>query len=147
MQFFKNISYYAGITFNAFSDLLCSKLCWHNQLVPNCFVSEFSHVIACGSQVGHIWITLWASGSSRSTGIGGGNRGARGPWPLLNSKPLHRNVIFAIENHFSLVKWPPLLSVASSASVTTGMTHLQSWPSPLMIVIHVYTKMKLNSAS
>ena len=43
--------------------------------------------------------------------IGGGNRG---PWPLLNLRPLLRNVIFAIENHFSLAKWPPLLSVASS---------------------------------
>ena len=35
LQFFKNISYYAGIMLNAFSDLLCSKLCWHNRLVPN----------------------------------------------------------------------------------------------------------------
>ena len=33
LQFFKNISYYAGIMLNAFSDLLCSKLCWHNRLV------------------------------------------------------------------------------------------------------------------
>ena len=40
--------------------------------------------------------------------IGNGNRGARGPWPLLNLRPLHRIVIFAIENHFSLAKWPPL---------------------------------------
>ena len=35
---FKHISYYAGIMLNAFSDLLCSKLCWHilyNRLVPN----------------------------------------------------------------------------------------------------------------
>ena len=32
LQFFKNIFYYAGIIFNAFSDLLCSKLCWHNRL-------------------------------------------------------------------------------------------------------------------
>ena len=38
-----------------------------------------------------------------------------GPWPLLNLRPLHRNVIFATENHFSLGKWPPLFSVASSA--------------------------------
>ena len=30
LQFFKNISYYAGIMHNAFSDLLC----WHNWLVP-----------------------------------------------------------------------------------------------------------------
>ena len=43
--------------------------------------------------------------------------GPGGPWPPLNLKPLHRNVIFAIENHFSLAKWPPLLSVASSTSV------------------------------
>ena len=48
--------------------------------------------------------------------IGGRNREARGPWPLLNLRTLHRIVIFAIENHFSLAKWPPLLSVASSAS-------------------------------
>ena len=33
-QFFKNISYFAGIMLNAFVDLLCSKLCWHNRLVP-----------------------------------------------------------------------------------------------------------------
>ena len=33
-SFVKNISYYAGIMLNAFSDLLCSKLCWHNRLVP-----------------------------------------------------------------------------------------------------------------
>ena len=31
---FKNISYYTGIMLNAFSDLLCSILCWHNRLVP-----------------------------------------------------------------------------------------------------------------
>ena len=48
--------------------------------------------------------------------IGGGNRGPGGPCPLLNLRPLYRIVIFAIENHFSLAKWPPLLSVASSAS-------------------------------
>ena len=35
LQFLKNISYYAGIMLNAFSDLFCSKLCWHNWLVPN----------------------------------------------------------------------------------------------------------------
>ena len=35
MQFFKLFSYYAGIILNAFSDLLCSKLCWHNWLVPS----------------------------------------------------------------------------------------------------------------
>ena len=31
---FKKYSYYAGIMLNAFSDPLCSKLCWHNRLVP-----------------------------------------------------------------------------------------------------------------
>ena len=36
--------------------------------------------------------------------IGGGSRK---PWPLLNFKTLHRNSIFAIENHLSLAKWPP----------------------------------------
>ena len=43
----------------------------------------------------------------------------RGPWPLLNLRPLYRNVIFAIENHFSLAKWLLLLVllIASSASV------------------------------
>ena len=34
LQFLKNISYYAGIMLNAFGHLLCSKLCWHNRLVP-----------------------------------------------------------------------------------------------------------------
>ena len=34
LQFSKLFSYYAGIMLNAFSDLLCSKLCWHNRLVP-----------------------------------------------------------------------------------------------------------------
>ena len=33
--------------------------------------------------------------------------GGRGLWPLLNLRALHRNVIFAIENHFSLAKSPP----------------------------------------
>ena len=37
-------------------------------------------------------------------------------WLLVNLRPLHRNVIFIIENHFSLAKWLPLLSVASPAS-------------------------------
>ena len=47
-----------------------------------------------------------------SSCTGSGNRGA---WPLLNLRPLHRNVIFPIENHFSLAKCPPpLLLVASS---------------------------------
>ena len=32
-------------------------------------------------------------------------------WPLLNLRPLHRIVILAIENHFSLAKWSPLFSV------------------------------------
>ena len=35
VEIFKNISYYAGIMLNAFTDLLCSKLCWHNWMVPN----------------------------------------------------------------------------------------------------------------
>ena len=40
LQFLKNISYYAGIMLNAFSDLLCSNLCWHNRLVPTSELSE-----------------------------------------------------------------------------------------------------------
>ena len=36
-----NISYYAGIMLNAFSDLLCSKLCWHNRLVPSSNPSNY----------------------------------------------------------------------------------------------------------
>ena len=43
--------------------------------------------------------------------IGGRNRR---PWPLLYLRSLHRNIVFAANNHFSLAKWPaPLLSVAS----------------------------------
>ena len=37
LQFSKLFSYYAGIMLNAFSDLLCSKLCWHNRLVPHAY--------------------------------------------------------------------------------------------------------------
>ena len=33
--------------------------------------------------------------------------GQEGPWPLLNLRILHRIVIFAIENHFSLTNGPP----------------------------------------
>ena len=46
--------------------------------------------------------------------IGSGKR-AEQPLPLLNLRPLYRNVIFA-ENHFGLAKWIPLLSVASSST-------------------------------
>ena len=41
---------------------------------------------------------------------------------LLNLRPLHRIVIFAIENHFSLAKCPHLLLVASPASVESYVT-------------------------
>ena len=34
-SFVKNISYYAGIMLNTFSDLLYSELCWHNWLVTS----------------------------------------------------------------------------------------------------------------
>ena len=30
-----NLSYYASIMLDAFKDLLCSKLCWHNRPGPN----------------------------------------------------------------------------------------------------------------
>ena len=40
------------------------------------------------------------------------SRGARRVRPLL-----HRSWIFAIENHLSLVKWPPLTFSSSSSSV------------------------------
>ena len=46
-------------------------------------------------------------GSSNVLTIGGKNRRAWRPWPLLNFKTLNRNSNFAIENHLSLVKWPP----------------------------------------
>ena len=32
--FWPNGPYYGGIMLDAFSYLLCSKLCWHNRLVP-----------------------------------------------------------------------------------------------------------------
>ena len=51
LQFFKLFSYYAGIMLNAFSDLLCSKLCWHNWLVP-------THQEACGNYAGIIVSTM-----------------------------------------------------------------------------------------
>ena len=39
---------------------------------------------------------------------------------LLNLMFHHRIAIFGIENHFSLTKWPPLLSVASSTIARGG---------------------------
>ena len=30
-----NLSYFASIMLDAFEDLLCSKLCWHNRPGPN----------------------------------------------------------------------------------------------------------------
>ena len=47
----------------------------------------------------------WHTNSHMHT-IGGGNRGSEGTWPLLNLRPLYRIVIFAVENLFSLAKWP-----------------------------------------
>ena len=56
----------------------------------------------------------------------------QGPWSLLNLRPLHRIVIFAIENHFSLAKWPPLLSVASSASDKTDVMSIMHTLNPII---------------
>ena len=70
LQFFKNIFYYARIMLIAFShhNLLYSKLCWHNQLVPiptgsrrRMCVWYFrllltSHVILL---IPHLWSRLW----------------------------------------------------------------------------------------
>ena len=65
--------------------------------------------------------------------IGHGNRGAIVP---LKFKTSSRIIIFAIENHFSLVKWPPLLLVASSTNVRQPLlTPLFSCPPPLS---HIY---------
>ena len=33
-----------ALCLNAFSDLLCLKLCWHNRLVPNRYCLSFSEV-------------------------------------------------------------------------------------------------------
>ena len=45
LQFFKLFSYYAGIMLSAFSDLLRSKLCWHNRLVPSAMAYDNHHQI------------------------------------------------------------------------------------------------------
>ena len=44
----------------------------------------------------------------------------------LKFKTLHRNSIFAIENHLSLAKCPPYLSVVSSATTLTQYIHSQT---------------------
>ena len=61
-----------------------------------------------------------------------------GPWPLLNLRTPHRIVIFAIENHFSLAKWPPILSVASSASKFIRVYSLGA--GFILLDLEVYTK-------
>ena len=38
-----------------------------------------------------------------------------GPWPLLNFKILCRNLIFAIESHLSLAKWPSKFNKINTA--------------------------------
>ena len=59
LQFFKNISYYAGIMLNAFSHLLCSKLCWHNRLVPKySAIDDYDKVSSIASYDGTINISF-----------------------------------------------------------------------------------------
>ena len=51
LPFFKNISYYAGIMLNAFSHLLCSKLCWYDWLVPthmHTYTHTYTHTLFGG---------------------------------------------------------------------------------------------------
>ena len=43
------IPYYAGIMLNAFNDLLCSKLCWHNKRVPICSYYTLYTMSSCSS--------------------------------------------------------------------------------------------------
>ena len=45
LQFFKLFSYYAGNMLNAFSNLLYSKLCWHNRLVSSTSYTVISMAI------------------------------------------------------------------------------------------------------
>ena len=45
LLFFKNISYYASIMLNVFIALLCSKLCWHNRLVPTKYIASIASKI------------------------------------------------------------------------------------------------------
>ena len=58
-----------------------------------------------GGRAGSLKVkVLFACMTPLSYNIGGESRGARAP---LNFNTLHRNSIFAIENHLSLAKWPP----------------------------------------
>ena len=52
---------------NAFSDLLCSKLCWHNRLVPTTVISWIAR------------IRRWVGGREGS-GREGGGVGEGGDW-------------------------------------------------------------------
>ena len=58
LEYFNHLSRYFLLCWHYFSDLLCSKLCWHNRLVPNhdiCqalqIVSHFTCLIAMGVQL------------------------------------------------------------------------------------------------
>ena len=57
--FWPNGPYYAGIMLDAFSYLLCSKLCWHNRLVPNhCMILLYMISIVDGQyQCNKFWHT------------------------------------------------------------------------------------------
>ena len=63
----------------------------------NAYIVHLAAVIDDNDFVCSVWFAVQSD-------IGGRNRG---PWPFLNFKTLHRNSIFAIENHLSLAKWPP----------------------------------------
>ena len=53
---FQNYSYYAGIMLNAFSDLLCSKLCWHNWLVPTPDPLVFACMCMCFAHSSYVYM-------------------------------------------------------------------------------------------
>ena len=40
-----NFAYYAGIILNAFTTLLCSKLCWRNRLKPSHIANVYNIVL------------------------------------------------------------------------------------------------------
>ena len=67
--------------------------------------------------------------------IGSSNREARGPWHLINLRPLYRSANFAIENSLQFSKVPPFLTFSS---------FLCQWHRPLVksltILVYHYIK-------
>ena len=61
-----NLSCYASIMPDAFKDLLCSKLCWHNRPVPSAQASEvWLHPCSGSIAMPRIMVAIYSVGTCK----------------------------------------------------------------------------------